>query len=115
MPKEPNNFPREGLHTTVTKDAVKRLERQRPVQNMGMHYTIGGSIEATVHSNLNAEREAAITNGARALNGAAQKMQDGFQASKPDARTEYIRAQLTAARQDNSRDIAPEKLPARQR
>jgi len=94
---KPNNFPREGMHSPVTQQAVKRLENERPVLNPERHYTIGGAAEATVHSSLYAEREAAITNGSRRLNHASDKVRTQFAAHKSDARTEYIRAQREAA------------------
>ena len=65
MTDTPNNFPRMGMHSTVTREAVKRLEAERSTPNAQMHYTIGGTVETVVHSNVNAEREAAITAGNR--------------------------------------------------
>lgn len=94
---KPNNFPREGMHSSVTREAVKRMERERPLLNSERHYTIGGEAEAIVHSNVYAEREAAITNGSRRLNHASDKVRAEFVATNPDARTEYIRAQRKAA------------------
>ena len=93
----PNNFTREGEHSTVTKEGVRQLERERPTHNAERHYTIGGDVEASVHSNANAEREAAITHGNRRLNAASAKARAGFVAAKPSMRTEYIRAQRVAA------------------
>jgi len=93
---KPNNFPREGKHNPVTSKGVKRLEQTRPVLNAERHYTIGGDTETQVYSNLNAEREAAITNGARSLNLASHKVRTGFEAAKPDKRTAYIQAQRQA-------------------
>ena len=95
---KPNNFPREGMHSPVTRDAVKKLERERPVLNTERHFTIGGEIETVVHSNLYAEREAAITNGARSLNRASDRLYKATEALKPDPRTKYIREQREAAR-----------------
>ncbi len=69
--KLPNNFPREGQHSPVTRAEINKLERERPALNAEMHYTIGGDVEASVHSNLNAEREAAITNGVKSLSKAS--------------------------------------------
>ncbi|MEM8570364.1 MAG: hypothetical protein AAGG56_05575 [Pseudomonadota bacterium] len=115
LPKKdaPNNFPREGEHTPVTRDAVSKLERERPKFNSERHYTIGGEVETRVHSNANAEREAAITNGARRLNQATERVRTGFNAAKPDARTEYIRIQLQAARNHPARNVSREKSPSR--
>ena len=108
-----NNFPRKGKHSTVTKEAVRQLERERPTHNAERHYTIGGDVEATVHSNLQAEREAAITHGHRRLNAASAKARAGFVAAKPSMRTEYIRAQRVAANQHPARNIARQKGPCR--
>jgi len=94
----PNNFPREGMHEPVTQDELKRMQRERPVLNTELHYTIGGETETTVHSNLSAEREAAIANGAKRLHQMSRQVSNDFEVSKPDARTEYIRAQINAAR-----------------
>lgn len=93
----PNNFPREGMHEPVTQDELKRMQCERPVLNTELHYTIGGEVEATVHSNLAAEREAAIANGAKRLHQVSQQVSNDFEVSKPDARTEYIRAQINTA------------------
>lgn len=111
--KNPNNFPREGQHRTVTRDAVQRLERARPRHNVKRHYTIGGTVEAVVYSTANAEREAAITYGARRLNHSSRAFRKSFEASRPDARTEYIRAQRQAARNHPARNVARAKSPSR--
>lgn len=109
----PNNFPREGQHTIVTAAALKKLERERPVRNAERHFTIGGDVETVVHSNLNSEREAAITNGVRRLAQASQQIHHGFDVARPDARTEYIRAQREAARNHPARNVTHLKGPAR--
>ncbi|WP_300037218.1 hypothetical protein [uncultured Roseobacter sp.] len=96
--KRPNNFPREGMNEPVTVEAIKRLERERPVLNEALHYTFGGDVKASVHTNLAAEREAAIAAGARRLLQTSEQAKKEFGATKPDARTEYIRQQLNAAR-----------------
>lgn len=92
-----NNFPREGMHSVVTRSEVKKLERERPALNAELHYTIGGDAESSVHSNLNAEREAAITNGSRRLNQASVSIAKGFSAARPDDRIKYIQALRAAA------------------
>lgn len=109
----PNNFPREGQHNPVTRDAVKTLERERPKLNEQRHYTIDGGVEAEVHSSVNAEREAAITTGARRLSQTSQQIRKGFNAAKPTARTEYIRAQLQAAKTHPARNVSRQKSPTR--
>ncbi len=97
MTNKPNNFPREGQHSPVTRDALRAMENERPVLNCELHYTIGGGMEADVHSNVYAEREAAITNGSRRLNRASDTVQHGFTAAKPGLKSEYIRAQQKVA------------------
>lgn len=96
--KRPNNFPREGMDEPVTQEAIKKLERERPVLNTELHFTIGGDVETSVHSNLEVEREAAIANGVRRLQQVSDQTHQDFRVAKPDARTEYIRSQLAAAR-----------------
>ncbi len=95
MSKPRNNFPREGMHSPVTWERIDALEYERSVPNTSLEYTIGGALEAQVHSTINAEREAAITSGVRAMKRASQNIQTGFEAAKPTLRTEYIRAQKT--------------------
>lgn len=97
MTKKPNNFPRVGVHSPVTRDAIKRLEAERPTPNAEMHYTIGGSVETVVHSNANAEREAAIVGGTRRLSQSSQDLRAAFQPPKGKSRAAYIREQKTLA------------------
>lgn len=108
-----NNFPREGMHTPITRNAVKRLERERPVHNAEPHYTIGGDVETNVHSCVYAEREAAITNGSRRLNYASDKVRSGFDVARSNARTEYIRIQKQAAQNHPARNVGRDKGPSR--
>ena len=75
------------MHEPVTHAEIKRLERERPKLNAELHYTIGGSVETIVHSNLNAEREAAITKGSRRLHQSSEHLRANFDAAKPDSRT----------------------------
>ncbi len=104
---------REGTQKPVTKEAVRRLQAERPTLNTEVHYTIGGSVETTVHANENAEREAAITHGARRLAQASANVREGFTAAKPEARTEYIRIQRQAARTHPGRNVSRIKGPSR--
>ncbi|MEM0987338.1 MAG: hypothetical protein AAGK00_00555 [Pseudomonadota bacterium] len=93
---------------------MKKLEAQRPTLNTERHYTIGGDTEAVVHSNDIAEREAAITVGARRLEQASKHVRGGFDAAKkPSMRTEYIRAQLEAAKTHPGRNVIRDKGPSR--
>ncbi|MEO1151120.1 MAG: hypothetical protein AAFW83_09050 [Pseudomonadota bacterium] len=64
----PNNFPSDGAHNTVTREAVDEIASQTPTQNASLDYTIGGRTEASVHSNVEVERMAAVINGERTLN-----------------------------------------------
>lgn len=93
MKKPRNNFPREGMHSPVTWEQIDALAQERAVPNTALEYTIGGAVETQVHSTINAEREAAITSGARAMRRASQSVQAGFEAAKPNLRAEYIHAQ----------------------
>lgn len=111
MSGKPNNFPREGAHSPVTRNAVEQLEAQRPKLNAELHYTIGGTVEAVVHSNENAEREAAITTGSRVLQQAANDLRREFRQPKADARAAYVREQQALAAHWQSRQ--PTKTPTR--
>ena len=109
MTDKPNNFPREGQHNPVTRDAVDRIAATRPTLNVARHYTIEGEVEVAVHSNLNAEREAAITTGERRLATASQALRQGFQKPGNDARSDYVRQQKALAEhwQERRRGKAP--------
>ena len=76
-----NNFPREGEHNTVTAEDIERMERERPQHNPHLDYTIGGSVEAHVHTSIEAEREYAINRGHRILNQAANDLGNEFDQS----------------------------------
>ncbi|MEM9765014.1 MAG: hypothetical protein AAF968_21335 [Pseudomonadota bacterium] len=90
--KKPNNFPREGLHTPVTSEAIERMEAERPTLNEELHYTIGGTVEAEVHSNANAEREAAITAGSRRLQESTAILRGDFEHENSRIRAAFLRA-----------------------
>lgn len=111
MTKTPNNFPREGMHTPVTRKAVKRLEAERPTPNVQMDYTIGGTVETVVHSNVNAEREAAITTGNRRLAQSSQTVRAEFRNARGDARAAYVREQRTLS--EHWRERTHPKTPTR--
>lgn len=97
MSKPANNFPREGQHSTVTWERIDALHRERSVPKSALEYTIGGIVEAQVHSTVNAEREAAITAGVRAMRRASQSIQSSFVVAKPNLRSAYTRAQKSKA------------------
>lgn len=111
MTRRPNNFPREGDHQPVTREAVTRLEADRPKLNAKLHYTIGGTVETVVHSNANAEREAAITAGARALQQSSERLREAFKHPEGDKRAAYIRAQKALA--DHWLNRSRTKTPSR--
>ena len=113
MTGTPNNFPREGMHTPVTRDAVKRLEAQRPTPNAQMHYTIGGTVETVVHSNVNTVREAAITAGNRRLEQSSQNLRANFGRTGGDARAAYVREQRTLSERWRERARGKDHTPSR--
>ena len=73
-----NNFPREGEHSTVTRDMLDYIRKARAKSNARIDYTIGGPSETHVHSSLHAQNEAAITNGERALNRAHKNIDRNY-------------------------------------
>lgn len=97
MTRKPNNFPREGQHTPVTRAGLERLKAERPKRNAALDYTIGGTVEAVVHSSLDAEREAAITTGERRLADVSANVHRNFPKPSGEARAAYVRAQQQAA------------------
>ena len=79
-----NNYPREGEHSAVTALGVRKLEKGRLRRNLTVDYTIGGSVEAEVHTTIEAAREYAITRGHRILIEASQTVRHEAQtAMKP--------------------------------
>ncbi len=64
----------QGRSPITTRKGVVRLESERPTLNPNVAYTIGGSIEATVHSCVNAEREGQIRQGWKALERASRDL-----------------------------------------
>ena len=99
MSRKPNNLPREGMHSTVTRAGIKRLQSERPTPKAEMHYTIGGTVETVVHSNVNAEREAAITAGSRRLEQSSRDLRADFKHPQGDARAAYVREQRALAQE----------------
>lgn len=76
--EKPNNYLKEGEHNTVTKEGLKQIEAQRAWPNVSMDYTIGGTIETVVHSNVEAERNYVLTRGHQRMNMASQKLQHDY-------------------------------------
>lgn len=114
MKKPRNNFPREGMHSPVTWEKIDALTQKRAVPNTALEYTIGGVVETQVHSTINAEREAAITSGARAMRRASKSIQAGFEAAKPNLRSKYIHAQKArpaSPKPVHKRTISPKRSP----
>jgi|GEM_PF-4673873 len=114
---ERNNFPQGNQNQTVTREQVERLQNERPDHVQELDYTIGGTVEAYVHSNLNAEREAAITYGERRLNIASEEMnmnaafaanegraKAAFNQTHDDPQREYIRGQQQIAEKTHNRE-----------
>ncbi|MEM1159362.1 MAG: hypothetical protein AAGJ28_00375 [Pseudomonadota bacterium] len=97
MTRNPNNFPREGQHTPVTRAGLERLKAERPKRNTALDYTIGGTVEAVVHSSLDAEREAAITTGERRLADVSTGIRRNFPKPGHECLAAYIRAQQQTA------------------
>lgn len=94
MSNKPNNFPREGQHNTITKAALDKLEAERPKHNKTLDYTIGGTIETQVHSNVEASRNYALRSGHKRIREISDKLQTDhvFASNKGHAK-----AQLNAA------------------
>ncbi|MDM3871832.1 hypothetical protein QSV34_10770 [Porticoccus sp. W117] len=88
---------------TITKDQLELLER--PLQkNEELRYTIGGPVEAAVHSNLENERTGKLNQGHKAMNGAAHSLEQNM-AFK--AREGFAKAQF----QQKAGEIPPQDLP----
>lgn len=66
--------PSEGTLFIITRDAVEAAARQRPAPVPELTYTLGGPIEAWVHSDTEAERRAWIMRGERALESARLRL-----------------------------------------
>lgn len=107
MSGKPNNFPREGQHTPVTRKAVDRMQAERPALNAELDYTIGGTVETQVHSKVNAEREAAITTGERVLQHASKTVRQEFRQLTGDTRAAYVREQQALAAHWRTRQRTP--------
>ena len=103
MNHKPNNFPREGIQSTVTRAGIDRLQAERPTPKAEMHYTIGGTVETVVHANVNAEREAAITAGSRRLEQSSRDLRANFKHPQGEARAAYVREQRALAEQWRAR------------
>lgn len=94
----------------ITKDELELLER-RPEANKELHYTIGGTVEAAVHSNLEAERTSKLINGHRAMSAAVKTFRNNM-AFK--AREGLAQSQFQNSAPDIPKDIPPQDLPLAQ-
>ena len=75
---------------TVTKDQLDALQRPQ-APNAELTYTIGGPVEASVHSSVEAERIGALTRGERQFSQAVE----GFRTAMAlDARQGLARARF---------------------
>ncbi|PCJ62736.1 MAG: hypothetical protein COA58_16720 [Bacteroidetes bacterium] len=91
MKKSPNNFPREGQHNTITRANLDSIEANRSKPNTELNYTIGGSVETQVHSNIEADRNYALTVGHKRFSELSQKLQTDhvFSANKGRAKAQF--------------------------
>lgn len=104
MSNKPNNFPRQGQHNIITKDALSKLEADRAKPNQTLDYTIGGSREQYVRSNVEAERNYALNTGNRRFREVSTKLQTDyvFTANKGRAKAQFdasVRNEKTYAEQ----------------
>ena len=91
MTDKPNNFPVKGAHNTVTKEALTQLEASRPKHNSHLDYTIGGTRETVVHSDIEASRDYALNAGHKRLKQVSEKVQMDhvFTANKGRAKAQF--------------------------
>lgn len=102
MSDKPNNFPRDGDHSTVTRDHIETLKANRSAPQQSLDYTIGGTTETSVHKAVESGRVYAINQGERLLQEASQRVQTAhaFAVNKGRAKADYIRQELKAAREE---------------
>ncbi len=62
----------------ITKKALEQLRVSQPKLNNELHYTIGGSIEAQVHSEVEAQRVHKLKHGEYRLQKALQEMRHDY-------------------------------------
>ena len=112
----PNDFPREGQHNTVTAAGVKQMERERPHHTADLEYTIGGSVEAQVHTTIEAERTYSMNRGHRILNQASNDLGGDLEgaARKPlalDFKLVREKAEAHLERRSQAQSHAQEETP----
>jgi len=94
----------------VTKEQLERLKK--PVtKNAELHYTIGGSIETAVHSNIESERIAKYNKGRRIMKNVSADFRKNM-ALKPReglARAQFKNAQTPLKEQRHSVDYTTPK------
>lgn len=86
-----------------TKQEIEQLD-QRPPKTPVMHLTIGGTIEQEVHTKLETERRAKLTQGRRLLDEASQSVHKNF---VNKSREGYSRARFNAASMSHQNRIKP--------
>ena len=96
-------FNGEAQSQTVTRDGLKEAEQNRPVPNVSLDYTIGGTAETSVHSNVEAERIYQLNSGYRTLYEASDNMQHDYAVSSTQGVT---RAEFQAQAADRSQSSA---------
>lgn len=114
-PDKPNNFPREGDHNTITRDGLKQLEANRSKPNASLDYTIGGTRETVVHTNVEADRNYALNSGHRRMSGLSEKVQTDhvFAANKGRSKAQFQAANDTGKTYAEKRREAIKKAQAK--
>ena len=75
----------------VTKGQLEQIRKLRPKQNHELHYTIGGVVEARVHSSAEAERVGMLNRGDHLMHEAVEQFENNmtFKARKGQARAQF--------------------------
>ena len=75
----------------VTKEQLAQLEAERPQDNHTLDYTIGGTIETTVHSSVEAERNKQLTDGYRTMESASERfrMEMAFNSREDQSKAQF--------------------------
>ena len=75
----------------ITKDELERL-KQPSHKNAELRYTIGGAVEAEVHSNVESERIAALNHGHRTMHEAVEGFRNEmlFKSRGGQARAQFL-------------------------
>jgi hypothetical protein len=81
----------------ITKKALEQLRVSQPKHNHELHYTIGGSIEAQVHSSVEAERIGKLNNGDRRLQESLEQLRNDYAFSSREGQAKAHFNQQTQA------------------